>query len=128
METKEVIVKDSGKRQHFKSGSVRDTREKKGRYDLLMPHAIYLVARQLEEGALKYAERNWELGQPLSRYMDSALRHLFRHLEGHRDERHDVACAWNVLAMIETQRKIELGLLPKELNDLPKPLDNAKRT
>ena len=122
MESKEVVVKDSGKRQNFKSGSVRDTREKRGRYDLLMPHAIYLVARQLEEGALKYAERNWELGQPLSRYMDSALRHLFRHLEGHRDERHDVACAWNVLAMIETQNKIDIGLLPKELNDLPKPL------
>ncbi|NBO99841.1 MAG: hypothetical protein EBU90_06895 [Proteobacteria bacterium] len=122
METKEVIVKDSGKRQNFKSGSVRDSREKKGRYDLLMPHAIYLVARQLEEGALKYAERNWELGQPLSRYMDSALRHLFRHLEGHRDERHDVACAWNVLAMIETKNKIDLGKLPKELDDLPKSL------
>ena len=122
METKEVIVKDSGKRQNFKSGSVRDSRDKKGRYDLLMPHAIYLVARQLEEGAFKYAERNWELGQPLSRYMDSALRHLFRHLEGHRDERHDVACAWNVLAMIETKNKIDLGKLPKELDDLPKPL------
>jgi hypothetical protein len=32
--TKEVVVKDSGKRQNFKSGSVRDSREKKGRYDL----------------------------------------------------------------------------------------------
>lgn len=122
MEAKELIVKDSGKRQNFKSGSVRDTRDKKGRYDLLMPHAIHLVARQLEEGALKYSERNWELGQPLSRYMDSALRHLFRHLEGHRDERHDVACAWNVLAMIETKNKIDIGLLPKELDDLPKSL------
>jgi hypothetical protein len=92
-----------------------------------MPYAIHLVARQLEEGALKYAERNWELGQPLSRYMDSALRHLFRHLEGHRDERHDVAGAWNILALIETKRKIELGLLPQELDDLPKPINEPKR-
>lgn len=120
MEQTEVVVKDSGKRQNFSSGSVRDTRDKKGRYDLLMPHAIHLVARQLEEGALKYAERNWELGQPLSRYMDSALRHLFKHLEGQRDERHDVASAWNILAMIETKHKIDLGTLPKELDDLPK--------
>ena len=119
METSEVVVKDSGARQNFDSGSVRDTRDKKGRYDLLMPHAIHLVARQLEEGAIKYAERNWELGQPLSRYMDSALRHLFKHLGGHRDERHDVACAWNVLAMIETKHKIDKGVLPSSLDDLP---------
>jgi hypothetical protein len=120
MESAEVIVKDSGKRQNFDSGSVRDTRDNKGRYDLLMCHAIHLVARQLEEGAKKYAQRNWELGQPLSRYMDSALRHLFKHLEGHRDERHDVASAWNILAMIETKHRIDLGKLPKELDDLPK--------
>jgi len=120
MESAEVVVKDSGKRQNFDSGSVRDTRDNKGRYDLLMCHAIHLVARQLEEGAKKYAPRNWELGQPLSRYMDSALRHLFKHLEGHRDERHDVASAWNILAMIETKHRIDLGKLPKELDDLPK--------
>jgi hypothetical protein len=78
-----------------------------------------MVARQLEEGAKKYNERNWEKGQPLSRYMDSALRHLFKHLEGFRDERHDVAAAWNILAMIETKNKIDKGLLPKQLNDLP---------
>lgn len=116
----DVVVKDSGKRQNFDSGSVRDTRNGKGRYDLLMTHAIHLVARQLEEGAKKYAERNWELGQPLSRYMDSALRHLFRHLEGQRDERHDVAAAWNILALIETKHKIDKGELPKKLDDLPK--------
>jgi hypothetical protein len=112
-------VKDSGERQKFDTGSQRDTRDGKGRYDLLMCHAIYMVARQLEEGAKKYNERNWEKGQPLSRYMDSALRHLFKHLEGYRDERHEVAAAWNILALIETKNKIDKGLLPKELDDLP---------
>jgi hypothetical protein len=121
----DVVVKDSGERQQFNTGSQRDTRNGKGRYDLLMPHAIYLVARQLEEGALKYDERNWEKGQPLSRYMDSALRHLFKHLEGYRDERHEVAAAWNILALIETKNKIDKGLLPKELDDLPKEISNG---
>ena len=114
---KDVTVKDSGKRQKFSTGSRRDTRDGKGRYDLLPPHAIFLVARQLEEGAKKYGERNWEKGQPLSRFMDSALRHLLKHLEGHKDERHDVAAAWNILAMIETAHRIEVGQLPKELDD-----------
>ena len=62
----DVIVRDSGQRQEFETGSRRDTREGKGRYDLLPAHAIFLVARQLEEGAKKYGERNWEKGQPLS--------------------------------------------------------------
>jgi hypothetical protein len=84
-----------------------------------MCHAIYMVARQLEEGAKKYNPRNWEKGQPLSRYIDSALRHIFKHLEGYRDERHDVAAAWNLLALIETKHKIDKGLLSKELDDLP---------
>jgi Domain of unknown function (DUF5664) len=114
----DVIVRDSGQRQEFETGSRRDTREGKGRYDLLPPHAIFLIARQLEEGAKKYGERNWEKGQPLSRFMDSALRHLFKHLAGHKDERHDVAAAWNILAMIETSHRIEAGQLPDSLNDL----------
>ena len=95
----DVKLKDSGERQEFPTGSVRDTREGKGRYDLLPPHAIYLVARQFEEGALKYGDGNWLKGQPLSRYVDSALRHLFKHMGGETDERHDVAAAWNILAL-----------------------------
>ena len=113
-----VIVKDSGQRQAFDTGSVRDTRDGKGRYDLLPPYAIYLVSRQFEEGATKYGSRNWEKGQPLSRYVDSALRHLFKHLGGETDERHDVAAAWNCLAMLETKHKIDTGDLPKDLDDI----------
>ena len=114
----DVKLKDSGQRQEFDTGSVRDTREGKGRYDLLPPHAIYLVARQFEEGALKYGVDNWLKGQPLSRYVDSALRHLFKHMGGETDERHDVAAAWNILALLETRHLIEKGELPKELNDI----------
>ncbi|HUS51203.1 MAG TPA: dATP/dGTP diphosphohydrolase domain-containing protein, partial [Candidatus Paceibacterota bacterium] len=73
MEFKEV--KDSGKRQDFDTGSRRDTRDGKGRYDLLPVRAIKRLAKHYENGAKKYGDRNWEKGQPLSRYLDSALRH-----------------------------------------------------
>ena len=111
-------VKDSGERQDFKTGSKRDTRKGKGRYDLLPAYAMKRLARHFENGALKYGDDNWRLGQPLSRYLDSAIRHSFKHLEGQRDEDHAIAAAWNLLCMVETEHMIELDLLPKDLNDL----------
>jgi hypothetical protein len=38
---------------------------------------------------------------------------------GLNDEDHLAAVAWNIFAIIETKRRTELGLLPKELDDLP---------
>lgn len=115
-----VTIKDSGQRREFPTGSVRDVRDGKGRFDLLPCHAIYRIARHFEEGAKKYGDDNWRKGQPLRQYIDSAMRHLFRYLEGHRDEPHDTAAAWNVLALIETKEMIQRGLLPAELDDLPR--------
>jgi len=123
MEYKEV--KDSGEREEFPTGSVRDTREGKGRYDLLPTYAISRLAKHFENGAKKYGDRNWEKGQNLSRYLDSALRHIFKYLGGSRDEDHLAASAWNVMAFIETQERIEAGVLPPELNDMP---DNVRKT
>lgn len=116
-------TKDSGKREEFDTGSRRDTREGKGRYDLLPPIAEDRLAGIYERGAEKYGDRNWEKGQPLSRYIDSARRHLNRLMRGWYDEDHAGQAAWNLLAFIETQERIRLGLLPNELNDLPAPLD-----
>jgi hypothetical protein len=112
-------VIDSGKHENFSTGSKRDSREGKGRFDLIPPYAIYRLARHYENGANKYGDRNWEKGQNLSRYLDSAKRHLNKFLAGFRDEDHLSACAWNCLAIIETQKRIEMGILPKELDDLP---------
>jgi len=112
-------VSDSGARESFPTGSVRDTRAGKGRYDLLPPISIHRIAQHFENGSRKYGDRNWELGQHLSRYMDSALRHLFRFLGGERDEDHLAAAAWNVMALIHTEDMIRQGKLPMELNDMP---------
>jgi hypothetical protein len=103
----------------FETGSVRDNRDGKWRYDLLPMHAIYRLVRRFEDGAKKYGENNWRKGQPLSSYLDSAMRHLARLAEGHRDEDHAAAVLWNVAAMIETEAAIERGRLPASLADLP---------
>jgi hypothetical protein len=78
---------------------------------------------QLERGIAKYGTRNWEKGQPVSRYLQSARRHLSAYSMGLRDEPHLSAAAWNVLCMIDTIARIETGQLPKSLDDMPAPLD-----
>ena len=55
-------VKDSGKGRKWNTGSVRDTRTNKGRYDLLPVYAIKRLAQHFEHGAVKYGDRNWEKG------------------------------------------------------------------
>ncbi len=117
---KKYVTKDSGKRQEFQTGSKRDTREGKGRFDLISPHALWRLAGVYERGAQKYGDRNWEKGQPLSRYFDSAMRHLTEVLMGLEDEDHAAQAMWNITAYIHTEEMIRLGKLPKELDDMPK--------
>ena len=118
-------VKDSGKRENFTTGSRRDTREGKGRYDLASVYAEDRMAKHLENGARKYGDRNWEKGQPLSRYYDSAKRHINKRLAGFTDEDHDAAAAWNIMAAMHTKMLIDAGRLPKELDDMPEPMPYA---
>jgi hypothetical protein len=119
-------VKDSGKRQIFKTGSRRDTRNGKGRYDLITPIGLERLAKHYENGSRKYGDRNWELGQPICRYLDSAIRHIYKHIEGNREEDHLSAGVWNLLCVIHTEEMIERKLLPKELDNRPNYLKNAK--
>ena len=114
-------VQDSGERSEFDTGAVRDRQAGKGRYDLLSPIAMRRMARHFENGAAKYSDRNWEKGMPLSRYLDSALRHIFAILEGKTDEDHAAAAEWNMHCFMHTQEKIVSGALPEALDDLPHP-------
>lgn len=107
-------VKDSGVRQEFKTGAVRDTNIGKGRYDLLPPIAEHFQALIMEAGATKYQDRNWEKGMPLSRFLDSARRHLNKFHAGLTDEDHLTAAIWNLCCL-----QHHLVLNP-HLDDLPK--------
>lgn len=121
---RQSTFKDSGSRTEFGTGAVRDAQEGKGRMELLPPRALFEVAKIMETGARKYFLRNWEKGIPLSRFFDSGIRHAYKYLRGDRDEPHDAMACWNFLCLIETRMRIEEGLLPESLNDLPfNPLD-----
>jgi len=111
-------VKDSGVRQDFQTGSKRDTRNGKGRFDLIPTYPLRRLAKHYENGSAKYGDRNWEKGQPLSRYLDSCMRHLVAVLEGLTDEDHASAVSWNMFAYVATCQWIEEGRLPAELDDL----------
>ena len=118
-------VKDSGAREEFQTGSVRDTRMGKGRYDLITPIGLRRLAQHYENGARKYGDRNWEKGQPLSRYLDAAIRHTYAYIAGAREEDHLAAAAWNILAAIHTQELARRGRLPRELDDLEQEASDA---
>jgi len=78
------------------------------------PYFMFLeVAKQYEEGAKKYAERNWEKGQPLHVYIDSGVRHYLKFKAGSTDEPHLRAFVWNILGAIWTHIK------KPEMIDLP---------
>jgi len=117
VKTEDKALKDSGERSEFETGAVRDTNTSKGRFDLLPAYVITRLAKHYEKGAKKYAARNWEKGIPLQRYMDSALRHLFNHQDGQRDEDHMAAALWNIAGYIETEERIRRGVLPRTLDD-----------
>lgn len=71
------------------------------------------VSKHYEEGAKKYAERNWEAGMPCHCYADSAIRHLIKWADNWNDEPHDRAVVWNLFGLLWT-----IDNHP-ELNDLP---------
>lgn len=100
-----MTIKDSGTRRQFDSGAVRDMQEGKGRCDLLPACAILRVARHFEAGAKKYDDRNWEKGIPVGSFIDSAIRHLMKYLDGQADEDHLCAAGWNILCAMWTEEK-----------------------
>src|SRR3990167_11099024 len=103
------------------TGAKRNASAGKGRFDLLPTRAIREVAVHYESGDSRFGDRNWERGMPLSWFLDSGLRHAFQALQGENDENHGAAAAWNLLCFLETRARIKAGLLPAELDDLPKP-------
>ena len=111
-------IKDSGERREFSTGAVRDMSSGKGRFDLLPHYGVEAVAIVMEDGANKYGERNWEQGINVSSFCDSATRHLNKFMRGESDEPHLAQAAWNILCALDTRRRIQLGKLPRELDNI----------
>lgn len=119
-EQPQKIIKPHERNRNFSTGAVRGDNEGRGRMDLLPFGALMEVSKIFEAGARKYAARNWEKGIPLSNYVDSAMRHMAKMMEGWQDEPHMEQVVWNVICLLQTRLWIEQGLLPESLNDLPR--------
>lgn len=117
-------LKDSGARQQFDTGAVRDTQTLKGRFDLLPFDGLLRIAQIFELGAIKYEDRNWEKGIPVSRSINSGIRHLLKAANGHTDENHLALAGANVLFALATIERASRGVLPPDMNDLPSHLDD----
>lgn len=107
------MIKDSGERTDFSTGAVRDMHEGKGDMVSLPNAAILRLSKHYEAGAKKYGRWNYTKGIPCSSFLDSALRHLFKYLDGWDDEDHLAATAFNVLGAMEMEAH------HPEMNDLP---------
>jgi len=111
------MLLDSGNRTEFPTGAERDLGEGKGRYDLLPWEAIDELAKHMEEGAIKYGERNCYKGIPIHSFIDSAFRHLSSYCRGMDNEKHLRAAMWNVAMAIYMEKKMpEMQDLPCRLN------------
>lgn len=116
MVKEEFVTKDSGERQEFETGMVRDTQTGKPRYDLVPVEAVERVAMLYMRGAEKYVENNWKKGQPYSRTYASLLRHIYAWRKGDTEEDHLAAVIWNAMSLMwYEQNKPELDdLFTKE--------------
>lgn len=105
----EFVTLDSGAREEYKSGMVRDTAAGKPRYDLIPIMPLRRLADLYARGAEKYGDRNWQLAsseQELQRFKASGLRHYFQYLNGDTDEDHAAAVVFNVFAQMFLEAKL----------------------
>ena len=97
----------------FGTGAIREDKTGKGRCDLLPMCALIRLSKHFEKGSIDHGERNWEKGIPMHSFLDSALRHLFKYLDGMDDEDHLCAAARNIICAMWTEEK------HPEMQDIP---------
>ncbi len=116
----EPDMKDSGERQVFATGAVRDAAGGKAMLSLISPLFEERLGQWLTLGAKKYSADNWAQGIPMRRTFDSLMRHVNQYRLGDRSEDHLGAIACNAMFLIHFEEMIAAGLLPAELDDLPR--------
>ena len=98
-------VKDSGERQQFASGMMRDTQTgKTDWWRVFIGPMLERLAIHVTKGAVKYPDvalgvPNWTLAtgeEELHRFRASAARHFVQWLRGDQDEDHAAAVVFNI--------------------------------
>jgi hypothetical protein len=112
-------MQDSGERQSFGTGAVRDSATNKPRIDLISPLALQHLGEWLRLGAKRYTERNWEKGIPVSRCIASLYRHLVAYHVGERKKDHSAAIMCNASIIMHYEEMVQRGRLDPGLLDLP---------
>ena len=106
---KKFITNDSGKRQEFTSGMVRDSDDKPLYTEVYLP-LMKRYAELMTRGATKYGKGNWQKasGEPeLQRFKESLLRHMYQYLLGDKDEDHLAAILFNSFGCALVEDKLE---------------------
>ena len=119
MTQNQTPLPDTGNRVEFAGGAQRDIYPGKPRYDLIPAVAIKRLAQHYANGALKYADRNWERGLPLSSFTNSMFSHIIAMMSGDVKEDHLAAIMWNAAGYIWTVDAALNGKLPMSLLDVP---------
>jgi hypothetical protein len=102
---KRFIIKDSGQRQEFSSGMMRDVADDKTDWELIFNGPMAKRwAEHLTKGAKKYPDpepgkANWMRASGVEekvRFRKSAVRHFVMWLLGYKDEDHAAAVIFNI--------------------------------
>lgn len=93
-------IKDSGKREEFPSGMVREIKDNKIDYSLAMDGPMFdRLAEHLTKGAKIHGKRNWlkaNSQKELDGFRESAFRHFRQWYKGETDEDHASAVFFNI--------------------------------
>ena len=107
----DFITWDSGKREEYASGMVRDTQNDKVRYDLVDFPMLQRWAELMTRGAVKYGPDNWKKASSaaeLDRFRASALRHMYQWLyDIDSDEDHAAAVYFNIAGAEMVREKLK---------------------
>lgn len=88
--------------KEYDTGAVRSSDCEDARYDLISPIGLRALAKTYAEGAKKFGPFNWENGMPATDMINHALTHIYKFLEGNRDEDHLGHAAWNILGAVHS--------------------------
>ena len=129
-DSENFIVRDSGKREEYDNGFVRDTEEGKEDFAriLLIPGLELVPVEMLErmgahmlKGAQKYGVDNWRRATgsvAKARFARSLVRHIVQLLKGDRTEDHAAAVWFNTAAYEFVQEDV---VTPKTKTEVTRP-------
>lgn len=105
-------IKDSGKRQTFSNGMIRDTAEGKVDFTLALDGPMFerWAAHLTRAAETKYPKRNWMKAndvETMERFKVSATRHFMQLLRGDTDEDHAAAVFFNINGWMYVKDKLD---------------------